>query len=48
VLGESVLGKFHGLRFHLEVMAGGVRAIASANRGEPAVWFVPGLGADPG
>jgi len=41
--GWSVLGELHGLRFHLEVMAGGVRVIASMGGGrEPAVWVVPG------
>ena len=40
--GWSVLSELHGLRFHLEVMPGGVRVIASAGGGrEPAVWFVP-------
>ncbi len=40
--GWSVLGERHGLRFHLEVMPGGVRVIASAGGGrEPAVWSVP-------
>jgi hypothetical protein len=40
--GWSVPGERHGLRFRLEVMAGGVRVIASAGGGrEPAVWSVP-------
>ena len=40
--GWSVLGEFRGLRFHLEVMPGGVRVIASAGGGgEPTVWSVP-------
>ena len=40
--GWAMLGEFHGLRFRLEVMAGGVRVIASAGGGrEPAVWSVP-------
>ena len=40
--GWSVLGELHGLRFHLEVMAGGVRVIASLGGGrEPRVWNVP-------
>ena len=40
--GWSVLGEFRGLRFHLEVMPGGVRVIASTGGGrEPAVWSVP-------
>jgi hypothetical protein len=32
-----------GLRegFRVEVVPGGVRVIASANKGEPAAWFVP-------
>jgi hypothetical protein len=37
-----VLGELHGLRFHLEVMPGGVRVIASLGGGrEPTVWSVP-------
>jgi hypothetical protein len=40
--GWSVLGELHGLRFHLEVMADGVRVIASMGGGrEPKVWSVP-------
>jgi hypothetical protein len=40
--GWSVLGELNGLRFHLEVMAGGVRVIASMGGGrEPKVWSVP-------
>jgi hypothetical protein len=40
--GWSVLSELHGLSFHLEVMPGGVRVIASAGGGrEPAVWVVP-------
>ena len=40
--GWCVLGELHGLRFHLEVMAGGVRVIASMGGGrEPKVWSVP-------
>ena len=40
--GWSVLGELHGLRFHLEVMPGGVRVIASLGGGrEPTVWSVP-------
>ena len=40
--GWSVLGELHGLRFHLEVMPGGVRVIASLGGGrEPRVWNVP-------
>ena len=42
--GWSVLGELHGLRFHLEVMLGGVRVIASLGGGrEPKVWSVPRL-----
>ena len=42
--GWSVLGELHGLRFHLEVMPGGVRVVASKPGGrEPAVWTVPRL-----
>ena len=29
-------------RFRVESALGGVRVVASANGGEPAVWFVPG------
>ncbi len=32
---------FHGLRFRVEPASGGVRVVASAGRGEPAVWPVP-------
>ena len=40
--GWSVLGELHGLRFHLEVMPGGVRVIASMGGGrEPTLWSVP-------
>ena len=40
--GWSVLCELHCLRFHLEVMAGGVRVIASMGGGrEPKVWSVP-------
>ena len=40
--GWSVLGEFHGLRFHLEVMPGGVRVLAfKAGGGKPATWVVP-------
>ena len=40
--GWFVLGELHGLRFRLEVMAGGVRVIASLGGGrEPKVWSVP-------
>ena len=40
--GWCVLGELHGLRFHLEVMRGGVRVIASmASMREPKVWSVP-------
>ena len=40
--GWSVPGERHGLRFHREVMPGGVRVIASAGGGrEPVVWTVP-------
>ncbi len=42
--GWSVLGEFRGLRFHLEVMPGGVRVIASMDGGrEPSVWAVPAV-----
>ena len=42
--GWSVPGELQGLRFHLEVMPGGVRVIASPGGGrEPTVWSVPRL-----
>jgi hypothetical protein len=40
--GWRVREPFNGWRFRLEPVAGGVRVIASANGGEPAVWVVPG------
>ncbi len=33
---------FEGWRFRVELTPDGVRVVASANGGEPAVWFVPG------
>ena len=40
--GWSVAGELQGWRFRLEVVAGGVRVIASTpGGGEPAGWFVP-------
>jgi hypothetical protein len=40
--GWTVPGELQGWRFRLELAPGGVRVIASAGGGEPAVWFVPG------
>ena len=42
--GWTVAGELQGWRFRLEVVPGGVRVVASAPGGEPAVWFVPGHG----
>ncbi len=40
--GWTVAGELEGWRYRLEVMAGGVRVIASAGGGtEPMVWTVP-------
>ena len=39
--GWTVPGELQGWRFRLEVVPGGVRVIASAGGGEPAVWVVP-------
>jgi hypothetical protein len=42
--GWSVVGELQGWRYRLEVMAGGVRVIASTGGGgEPAVWTVPAV-----
>ena len=40
--GWTVAGEFQGWHFRLEVVPGGVRVVASASGGEPAVWIVPG------
>jgi hypothetical protein len=40
--GWTVPGELQGWRFRVEPAPGGVRVVASANGGEPAVWFVPG------
>jgi hypothetical protein len=40
--GWTVPGELQGWRFRVEAAPGGVRVVASANGGEPAVWFVPG------
>ena len=40
--GWEVSGDLQGWRFRVEPAPGGVRVVASANGGEPAVWFVPG------
>jgi hypothetical protein len=39
--GWMVAGELQGWRFRLEVAPGGVRVLASAAGGAPAVWFVP-------
>ena len=39
--GWTVADDFQGWRFRVEPAPGGVRVIASAGRGEPAVWVVP-------
>ncbi len=39
--GWTVAGELQGWRFRLEAVPGGVRVVASAGKGEPAVWFVP-------
>jgi hypothetical protein len=40
--GWTVPGELQGWRFRVEAVPGGVRVVASANGGEPAVWIVPG------
>jgi hypothetical protein len=40
--GWAVAGELQGWGFRLELVPGGVRVVASAGRGEPAVWFVLG------
>ena len=40
--GWRVRERFQGWRFRVEPTPGGVRVVASAGRGEPAVWVVPG------
>jgi hypothetical protein len=40
--GWTVPGELQGWRFRVEPVRGGVRVVASAGRGEPAAWFVPG------
>ena len=39
--GWTVAGDLQGWRFRVEPAPGGVRVVASAGRGEPAVWTVP-------
>jgi hypothetical protein len=39
--GWTVPGELQGWRFRVEPAPGGVRVIASAFGGEPAVWWVP-------
>jgi hypothetical protein len=39
--GWRVRERFQGWRFRVEPTPGGVRVVASAGRGEPAVWSVP-------
>ena len=43
--GWTVAGELQGWRFRLEVMPGGVRVVASAGGGDPAVWLCRGGGA---
>ncbi len=43
--GWTVAGELQGWRFRVEPVPGGVRVIASAGGGKPAVWFVPATGA---
>ena len=40
--GWTVPGELLGWRLRVEPAPGGVRVVASAGGGEPAVWFVPG------
>ena len=40
--GWTVPGELQGWRFRVEPAPAGVRVVASANGGAPAVWFVPG------
>ncbi len=39
--GWTVPGELQGWRFRVGAALGGLRVVASANGGEPAVWFVP-------
>ena len=39
--GWTVPGELQGWHFRVEPAPGGVRVVASADEGEPAVWFVP-------
>ncbi len=39
--GWTVPGELQGWCFRVEPAPGGVRVVAAANGGEPAVWFVP-------
>ncbi len=39
--GWTVPGELQGWRFRVEPTPGGVRVVASAAGGEPAVWIVP-------
>ncbi len=41
---QAMPGDLQGWRFRVEPAPGGVRVLASAGRGEPAVWVVPGRG----
>ena len=42
--GWTVPGELQGWRFRVEPAPGGVRVIASATGGDPAVWLVPDQG----
>jgi hypothetical protein len=46
--GWSVAGELQGWRLRVEPVAGGLNVVMSARGGEPAVWVVPGRGADRG
>ena len=46
--GWAVLGAIGGWRFRVEPARGGLNVLGSDGWGEPAVWFVPGLGANRG
>ncbi len=39
--GWTVAGELQGWRFQVEPVPGGVRVVASAGGGEPAVWIIP-------
>ena len=46
--GWTVAGELQGWRYRLEVIAGGVRVVASTpGGGKPMAWTVPGAGSGP-